>query len=45
MLISPGADTAVILLANFVHPVGRPEEAEQLRAGLHRAVLRARFSA
>ncbi|HKR70548.1 MAG TPA: serine hydrolase domain-containing protein [Streptosporangiaceae bacterium] len=44
MLISPGADTAVVLLANFVHPTRRPEEAQQLRAGLHRAVLRARFS-
>src|SRR5262245_3548622 len=44
MLVSPGADTAVVLLTNFVHPKRRPEEAQQLRAGLHRAVLRARFS-
>jgi CubicO group peptidase (beta-lactamase class C family) len=44
MLVSPGADTAVVLLTNFVHPARRPEEAQQLRAGLHRAVLRARIS-
>jgi CubicO group peptidase (beta-lactamase class C family) len=42
MLISRGADTAVVLLTNFVHPKPRPEEADRLRGHLHRAVLRAR---
>ncbi len=44
MLISPRADTVVVLLANFVHPVRRPDEAGLLRSRLHRAVLRARLS-
>jgi len=44
MLISPRADTAVILLTNFVHPARRPDEAEVMRTRLHRAVLRARLS-
>jgi CubicO group peptidase (beta-lactamase class C family)/predicted N-acetyltransferase YhbS len=42
MLISPGADTAVVLLTNFVHPERRLEEADRLRTKVHRAVLRAR---
>lgn len=44
MLVSPRADTAVVLLTNFVHPVRQPDEAELLRTRLHRAVLRARLS-
>jgi CubicO group peptidase (beta-lactamase class C family) len=42
VLVSPGADTAVVLLTNVVHPVRRLEETERLRAQVHRAVLRAR---
>jgi CubicO group peptidase (beta-lactamase class C family) len=42
VLVSPGADTAVVLLTNFVHPARRLDEAELFRARLHRAVLRAR---
>ncbi|MGN6793054.1 MAG: serine hydrolase, partial [Streptosporangiaceae bacterium] len=45
MLISPAADTAVVLLANFVHPVQRLDEAQLLRARLHRAVRQARQAA
>lgn len=44
ILVSPGADTAVVLLTNFVHPKRRAEEAGRLRGQLHRAVLRARRS-
>jgi CubicO group peptidase (beta-lactamase class C family) len=44
ILVSPRADTAVVLLANFVHPARRPDEAGLLRTRLHRAVLRARLS-
>jgi CubicO group peptidase (beta-lactamase class C family) len=43
VLVSPGADTAVVLLTNFVHPTRRLEETERLRAQVHRAVLRARM--
>jgi serine-type D-Ala-D-Ala carboxypeptidase len=42
VLVSPRADTAAVLLTNFVHPRRRLEEAELFRARLHRAVLRAR---
>jgi CubicO group peptidase (beta-lactamase class C family) len=42
VLVSPDADTAVVLLTNFVHPTRRLDETEQFRARLHRAVLRAR---
>jgi serine-type D-Ala-D-Ala carboxypeptidase len=38
LLISPALRTAVVLLTNAVHPVRRPAEAAELRAGLHRAV-------
>jgi len=42
VLVSPGADAAVVLLTNFVHPVRRRNEAERLRALFHRAVFRVR---
>jgi CubicO group peptidase (beta-lactamase class C family) len=42
VLVSPGADIAVVLLTNFVHPVRRLNETERLRALFHRAVLRVR---
>ena len=42
VLVSPGADTAVVLLTNFVHPARRLRETERFRAQLHQAVLRAR---
>jgi len=42
LLVSPSADTAVVLLTNFVHPSRRLDETERFRAQLHRAVLRAR---
>jgi CubicO group peptidase (beta-lactamase class C family) len=42
VLVSPGADTAVVLLTNFVHPARRLGETERFRAQLHQAVLRAR---
>jgi CubicO group peptidase (beta-lactamase class C family) len=41
VLVSPGADTAVVLLTNSVHPVRRLAETAQLQAQLHRAVRRA----
>jgi beta-N-acetylhexosaminidase len=44
LLISPRADTAVVLLTNFVHPVRQPDETGLLRTRLHRAALRARVS-
>ncbi len=43
VLVSPAADTAVVLLTNFVHPARQPEETARLRARIHRAVLRARL--
>jgi CubicO group peptidase (beta-lactamase class C family) len=44
LLISPALQAAVVLLTNAVHPVRRPAETAQLRAGAHRAV-RAALSA
>ncbi len=41
VLVSPRADTAVVLLTNIVHPARQPEKASRLRAEVHRAVLRA----
>ena len=40
MLIAPSLDTAVVLLANAVHPVRRAGEIAEFRTKVHRAVLR-----
>ena len=44
LLISPGAQVAVVLLTNFVHPRRRPDEMVRLRADVHRSVLVTRGS-
>ncbi|HEU5420419.1 MAG TPA: serine hydrolase [Streptosporangiaceae bacterium] len=39
LLICPPLRAAVVLLTNAVHPVRRPAETAELRAGVHQAVL------